>query len=273
MPHGDRPAADRCPDQHQEKERQLAYLGMIRKGFIGKDAAERAGVPAEELTAWKRSAQFNERVRAARREFRDATLALVLAEIEVGRSPQPVLAARNCSSGWLYALERDDPDVAWAVRAAREKAQEERDRQAAVRRASAAEETRKIRQEASRAAVTARYREHVARLVPLLENGATVREAITEIGISAQSLTNIRRRLPGAEQTIRDAYERGEQARAARLATVNRGATAHTNVHVQAEKLIVAAVARGMTLDEACTAGGVVPGWVVQRYHRIDAFR
>lgn len=115
-----------------------------------------------------------------------------------------------------------------------------------------------------------RARKESLPFLALLEQGETVKGALEEVKRNQYWLASTRRRVPEFEKQLREAYEKGAYERRRRRAAL---APAPSSAEQRAAHLVVAAVASGKSLTEACKAAGANGGWVVRTYRKNEEFR
>ncbi|WP_374987162.1 hypothetical protein [Streptomyces fradiae] len=240
-----------------------------------KDAAVRAGIAACRLRVLlDGDREFEEAVEQAQLDTRRRVVEQALARIAEDRDPEGYLAQAGFSMQWLNGQAAGDLEVARALAEARER---RKDRRAAARAAAAAQEgsgrrrsSRGDLRAARRADTVQRDRVKLGRLLPLLEEGATVGDALAAIGSNGSWLTHARRRVPEAERQIKAACAVG---RGKRNPQTVRSSSGPATRDARARQEIVAAVASGDTLKQAAAKVGTVPAWVLRQHDKVDAFR
>ena len=116
-------------------------------------------------------------------------------------------------------------------------------------------------------------RRRLAKIVALLEAGATIKAALNQLNLNPNCLATLRRTVPEAERQIREAYQAGAAVRAAHRPKLAATGARDGEEELRAAQLVVAAVASGQSLSAACRAAGATGSWVNARYHRHEAFR
>ncbi|MEU5299130.1 hypothetical protein [Streptomyces umbrinus] len=204
-------------------------------------------------------------------DVRDAVVAAYLAE----GSPDRALSLHGATTAWLkrerrsdvaFARRIDQAKEAWATRRGKERAA------VATVKAPKPRKERATESEPERAAQVTGLRADLERLLPLVRQGTTLRDARRQLQFSAHRLEKIRRRVPEAEQQLRDAYMAGAGVRKARTAERLKQAL-DGEPEAQATRLFVAGLAAGRPLVEACRGAGTTPMWIQQRYLRNTEFK
>ncbi|MFF5642996.1 hypothetical protein ACN6LF_001819 [[Kitasatospora] papulosa] len=104
----------------------------------------------------------------------------------------------------------------------------------------------------------------------LLEQGETIKGALVQLGRDQYWLSKARKRVPEAEKKIKAAYGKGAYVRRQRQVPRIPG---QDGVEQRAAHLVVAAVAAGKIMSEACRAGGATAPWVNLTYRKNEQFR
>ncbi|GGN62024.1 hypothetical protein GCM10012285_61750 [Streptomyces kronopolitis] len=141
-------------------------------------------------------------------DARDAVVAAYLAE----GTPDRALSLHGTTTAWLkrerrgdvaFARRIDQAKEAWATRRGKERAA------AATVKAPRPRRDRPTVGEQERAVHVATLRADLERLLPLVRQGATLRDVQRQLQFPHKRLEKIRRLVPEAEQQLRDAYAAG----------------------------------------------------------------
>ncbi|KAF0646288.1 hypothetical protein K701_29425 [Streptomyces fradiae ATCC 10745 = DSM 40063] len=267
-------AVSRGPEALARVVEQRRLLEALAQGAPTlKAASTRAGIAAARLRVLLDDGEFAQAAVQAQAAATRRVVEQALVEIAEDRDVEGFLAAAGVGRQWLTDQARGD---LWVARALAEARERRRDLRAAARAAArkGSERRRSSRADARaerKADTVQQDRARLARLLPLLEEGATVGDALAAVGSNASWLSRVRRRVPEAEQQVKAACAAGRGKRPS--STVVRPSSGPAVRDARARQEVVAAVASGGTLKQAATRIGTVPAWVLREYHRVDGFR
>ncbi|WP_446305204.1 hypothetical protein [Streptomyces graminifolii] len=206
-------------------------------------------------------------------DVKDAVVAAYLTD----GTPNRALSLYGITSAWVTRERRKDVEFALRI----ERAQEQREVRLGEQRAAAAAKQPKLPQprkgqtserDRDRAEQVARLREDLERLLPLLREGMTVKDALTRLKIPYMRMDQIRRLVPEAQQQIHEAYAAGAGVRKARTLE-RRRQSLDGEPEAQATRLFVAALAAGRPLTEAHREAGASAPWITKRYLKNEEFK